>query len=131
MRTIRGYGNGRHNAAARKRGTNRDTGTKESLKDNGSTYRKDMDFIMTKKTNETELFYEERVPVILRRPPEAPIGSSQTVTINGKNYQVMFDEEVMVPRKVKLILDEKLRNEKRAELRMAQMAEKVQSLDGE
>ena len=85
----------------------------------------------TIETNETEAFYEERVPVLLRRPADAPIGSSQTVTINGKNYQVMYDEEVMVPRKVKLILDEKLRNEKKAELRMAQMAGKIQNLDGE
>lgn len=81
--------------------------------------------------NELEQYYEEKVPVILRRPPDTPIGASQTVTINGVNYQVMYDEEVMVPRKVKLILDEKEKNEHFAELRMARIAGTVQSLDGE
>lgn len=80
---------------------------------------------------ELELFYEEKVPVLLRRPADEPIGASQTVTVNGKNYQVMYDEEVMVPRKVKLILDEKEKNQKMAELRMAKMAGKIQNLDGE
>lgn len=80
---------------------------------------------------ELEAFYEEKVPVLLRRPADMPIGSSHTVTVNGKNYQVMYDEEVMVPRKVKLILDEKIKNEKQAELRMSQMAGKIQNLDGE
>lgn len=86
-----------------------------------------------KQSNEEELenFYEEKVPVLLRRPADEPIGSSCTVTINGKNYQIMYDEEVMVPRKVKLILDEKERNEKLAEMRMARYANKIQSLDGE
>lgn len=80
---------------------------------------------------ELALFYDERVPVLIRRPAGAPIGTSQTVTVNGKNYQVMFDEEVMVPRKVALILEEKEKNEKKAELRISQMSGVVQSLDGE
>lgn len=80
---------------------------------------------------ELEAFYEEKVPVTLRRPADVPIGSSHTVTVNGKNYQVMYDEEVMVPRKVKLILDEKLKNERNTELRMSKMAGKIQNLDGE
>ncbi len=88
---------------------------------------------MAKKTleQEQENFYEEKVPVMLRRPAGEPIGSSQTVTINGKNYQIMYDEEVLVPRKVKLVIDEKLRNEKYAEIRMAKIANKIQNLDGE
>lgn len=88
---------------------------------------------MTKKINkeETEQFYEEKVPVLLRRPAGEPIGASHTVTLNGKNYQIMYDEEVMVPRKVKLIIEEKLRNEKLAEMRMAEFANKIKSLDGE
>lgn len=68
---------------------------------------------------------------MIRRPADTPIGASQTVTVNGTNYQVMFDEEVMVPRKVKLILDEKAANERAAELRMAKIAGTIQSLDGE
>ncbi len=81
--------------------------------------------------NELEQYYEEKVPVMIRRPADTPIGASQTVTVNGTNYQVMFDEEVMVPRKVKLILDEKAANERAAELRMAKIAGTIQSLDGE
>lgn len=80
---------------------------------------------------ELEQYYEEKVPVLLRRPAGEPIGASQTVTINGKNYQVMYDEDVMVPRKVKLVLEEKLKNEKLAELRIAKMSGTVQNLDGE
>lgn len=80
---------------------------------------------------ELEQFYEEKVPVLIRHPAGEPIGSSQTVTINGKNYQIMFDEEVMVPRKVKLVIDEKLHNEKLAEMRMARISNKIQNLDGE
>ncbi len=89
---------------------------------------------MSKKVNlEEELknFYAQKVPVILRRPADMPIGSSHTVTLNGKNYQIMYDEEVMVPRGVKLILDEKLKNEKLAEMRIAKMSSSVQNLDGE
>lgn len=89
---------------------------------------------MTKKDNlEEELknFYEEKIPVLLRRPAGEQIGASQTVTVNGKNYQIMYDEEVFVPRNVKLILDEKLKNEKLVELRMAAISNKVQNLDGE
>lgn len=84
-----------------------------------------------KVNEELEQYYEEKVSVLLRRPAGEPIGASQTVTINGKNYQVMYDEEVMVPRKVKLVLDEKLKNEKLAEQRIARMAGTVQNLDGE
>lgn len=82
-------------------------------------------------TQEQTNFYEERVPLLLTRPADVPSGSAQTITINGKNYQVMYDEEVMVPRKVKLVLEEKLKNEKKTELRIAQLAGRVQSLDGE
>lgn len=80
---------------------------------------------------ELENFYEEKVPVLLRRPADAPIGSSHTVTVNGKNYQIMYGEEVMVPRKVKLVIDEKEENERKTELRIAEMAGNVQNLDGE
>ena len=87
---------------------------------------------MTKKnTKTTSEFYEEKVPVIIRRPAGMPIGASHTVTVNGKNYQVMYDEEVMVPRNVRLILEQKEENERKAEERMAMMSGKIQNLDGE
>lgn len=86
---------------------------------------------MTKAEKEIAEFYEEKVPVLIRRPAGTPIGASHTVTLNGKNYQIRYDEEVSVPRKVALILEEKERNEKKLELRMAQMAGTIQSLDGE
>jgi len=53
------------------------------------------------------------------------------VTHNGKNYQIQYDEQVMIPRKIALILQEKERNEKKLELRMANLAGTVQNLDGE
>ena len=84
-----------------------------------------------KKSITTNEFYEEKVPVLIRRPAGMPIGASHTVTVNGKNYQVMYDEEVMVPRNVKLILEQKEENERKAEERMALMSGKIQSLDGE
>ena len=78
-----------------------------------------------------ENYYNEKVSVIMRRPPDVKAGESHTVTLNGVNYQIMYDEEVMVPRKVKLIIDEKERNEKLAEKRLIQLSQRVQNLDGE
>ncbi len=86
---------------------------------------------MTKAEKEIMDFYEEKVPVLIRRPAGTPIGASHTVTINGKNYQIRYDETVLVPRKVALIIEEKERNERKLELRMAKMAGTIQSLDGE
>ncbi|MBE7044811.1 MAG: hypothetical protein E7397_04725 [Ruminococcaceae bacterium] len=86
---------------------------------------------MKKTEQELTAFYEEKVPVMIRRPAGMPIGASHTVTHNGKNYQIQYDEQVMIPRKIALILQEKERNEKKLELRMANLAGTVQNLDGE
>lgn len=59
-------------------------------------------------------YLEERIPYVARRP----IGSSQketevTVTINGYNYRVKYDEEVMIPRFVVEVLERAYQESKR------------------
>lgn len=59
-------------------------------------------------------FYNEKVPVFIRRP-EGVKDNSCTITLNGKNYQILYNTEVMVPRCVALIVEESERNERIAE----------------
>lgn len=65
-------------------------------------------------------FYEERVPVFIRRP-EGVKDTACTITLNGKNYQILYNTEVMVPRCVALIVEESERNEKIAEENVARL----------
>ena len=67
-------------------------------------------------------YYNEKVPVFIRRP-EGVRDNSCTITLNGKNYQILYNTEVMVPRCVALIVEESERNEQIA-------AENVQRLMG-
>ncbi len=59
-------------------------------------------------------FYNEKVPVFIRRP-EGVKDNSCTITLNGRNYQILYNTEVMVPRCVALIAEESERNERIAE----------------
>lgn len=59
-------------------------------------------------------YYNEKVPVFVRRP-EGSKDNFFTVTLNGINYQIRYGVEVMVPRSVKLIIEESERNRERAE----------------
>lgn len=59
-------------------------------------------------------YYNEKVPVFIRRP-EGVKDNSCTITLNGKNYQILYNTEVMVPRCVALIAEEAERNERIAE----------------
>lgn len=59
-------------------------------------------------------YYNEKVPVFIRRP-EGVKDNSCTITLNGKNYQILYNTEVMVPRCVALIVEESERNERIAE----------------
>lgn len=59
-------------------------------------------------------YYNEKVPVFIRRP-EGVKDNSCTITLNGKNYQILYNTEVMVPRCVALIAEESERNERIAE----------------
>lgn len=61
-----------------------------------------------------EDFYNEKVPVYIPRP-EGEAEDSVTITLNGTNYQIWYDVEVMVPRKVALIIDESKKNKKNAD----------------
>lgn len=76
----------------------------------------------TKKTAETtaehekrvQEYYNEKVPVFIHRPESEP-EESVTVTLNGTNYQIRYDEEVMVPRRIALIVEESLKNKRIAD----------------
>jgi hypothetical protein len=66
-------------------------------------------------------FYDEKVTVYIPRP-EAETEDSVTITLNGTNYQIQYDTEVSVPRKVALIVEESKKNKKIAEDYMRQRA---------
>lgn len=62
---------------------------------------------------------EEKVPVFIRRPEGEP-EESITVTLNGRNYQIAYDETVMVPRKIARIVEEMQRNDAKARRKMSE-----------
>ena len=62
---------------------------------------------------------EEKVPVFIRKP-EGESEDSVTVTLNGKNYQIVYDEQVMVPRKIARIVEEMERNDAKARRKMSE-----------
>ena len=68
----------------------------------------------TEHENKIQEYYSEKVPVFIHRPENEP-EDSVTVTLNGTNYQIRYDEEVMVPRRIALIVDESLKNKKIAD----------------
>ncbi|MCI8404700.1 MAG: hypothetical protein HFE49_07330 [Clostridia bacterium] len=70
----------------------------------------------TKNNHESKVqeFYNEKVPVFIRRP-EGVKDNSCTITLNGKNFQILYNTEVMVPRCIALIVEESERNERIAE----------------
>lgn len=72
-------------------------------------------------------FYNEKIPVFIRRP-EGVKDNAATITLNGTNYQIMYDREVMVPRCVALIAQEAQRNSMIAEGRARELAEANQFL---
>lgn len=61
---------------------------------------------MAKKPNTKALedFYNETVPVMLIKD-NAKYKDDVTVTVNGTNYQIQRGVQVMVPRKVALVLE--------------------------
>lgn len=65
-----------------------------------------------------EQYWNERVPVYIPRP-ETEKGTSRTVTVNGRNYQIAYDTQVLVPRFVAQVVQESLRNARRAQDRAA------------
>lgn len=79
----------------------------------------------TKKQSEAEhkaavkKYNEEKVPVFIRRPEGEP-EDSITVTLNGRNYQIAYDETVMVPRKIAHIVEEMQRNDAKARRKMSE-----------
>lgn len=63
----------------------------------------------THKEKVDKFYNEERVPVFIRRP-EGVKDNACTITLNGVNYQILYNTEVMVPRCVALIVEESERN---------------------
>jgi len=59
-------------------------------------------------------YWNERVPVFIHRP-ESEKNTSRTVTVNGRNYQIAYDMQVMVPRFVAAVVEESMRNARRAQ----------------
>lgn len=55
---------------------------------------------------------EEYVDYCLPFVPGKEMGDSQTVTVNGKNYQVRYGEQVRIPIAVKEILEDMLLSQK-------------------
>lgn len=57
-------------------------------------------------------YMTEKVPVFIPRPDEST--DSITVTLNGVNYQIQCARQVMVPRKIALIIEKSRRQEESA-----------------
>lgn len=68
----------------------------------------------TKKAENTQEYWNERVPVYIPRP-ELEKSTSRTVTVNGRNYQIAYDTQVMVPRFVAQVVQESMRNTRKAQ----------------
>lgn len=57
-----------------------------------------------------EDYLNERVPITLHRP-ESEKKDFRTVSVNGVNYQIEFQKQVMVPRFVAEVIHESDKNE--------------------
>ena len=68
-------------------------------------------------------YLQERVPVMLQRP-EGEKMAHRTITVNGKNFQIQYGVTVMVPRYVKNVIDESVRNAEEAQRRADEITQK-------
>ncbi len=68
-------------------------------------------------TQALENFYNETVPVMLIKD-NAKYKDDVTVTVNGTNYQIQRGVQVMVPRKVALVLERSHKQELAAQAYM-------------
>lgn len=64
-----------------------------------------------------EAYYNESVPVLLIKD-NAKYKDDVTVTVNGTNYQIQRGVQVMVPRKVALVLERSHEQELKAQAYM-------------
>lgn len=62
-----------------------------------------------KHREELEAYYNEKVEVYVHKP-EYETENSVTVTHNGRNWQIMYNKRVTVPRYIALIIEESERN---------------------
>lgn len=65
---------------------------------------------VTKKKEKTVEEYNHELVTVNVRRPEGVKDESCTVTVNGKNYQIMYGKDVKVPRFVANIIKESERN---------------------
>lgn len=68
-----------------------------------------------------QAYYDEKVPVFIPRPEGEP-EDSITITLNGRNYQIQYNKQVMVPRRIALIVEESQRNKRIADDAMRRAA---------
>lgn len=67
-------------------------------------------------------YLQERVPVMLQRP-EGEKMAHRTITVNGKNFQIQYGMTVMVPRYVKNVIDESVRNAEQAQRKVDEITQ--------
>lgn len=72
------------------------------------------------KIKSSEEYLNERVPYIVRKPENVD-ESFTTVTINGKNYQIEYNRQVMVPRFVKEAIENSYKADEEAYNRQAEL----------
>ena len=72
------------------------------------------------KIKSREEYLNERVPYIVRKPENVD-ESFTTATINGKNYQIEYNRQVMVPRFVKEAIENSYRADEEAYNRQTEL----------
>lgn len=68
----------------------------------------------TKTQQTAEEYMNEKVPYVLNKP-DGVRDTSRTVTVNGVNYQIRYNRQVMLPRFIAQILDQSRAQELRAQ----------------
>lgn len=68
------------------------------------------------KIKSTDEYLNEKVPCIIRKPENSEEAFT-TVTVNGVNYQIQFNKQVLVPRFVKEVIDNSYKADEEARSR--------------
>ena len=66
------------------------------------------------KQQTTEEYMNEKIPYVLNKP-DGVKDTSRTVTVNGVNYQIQYNKQVMIPRFIAEILEQSRAQELRAQ----------------
>lgn len=65
-------------------------------------------------------YLKEKVPCVIRKP-ENTDEAFTTVTVNGTNYQIQFNRQVLVPRFVKEVIENSYKADDEARLRIEEL----------